>query len=721
MRRPVRPRRRSRQSSAVTVRIGVDVGGTFTKAVACDSAGAVVARSVVPTTHSAAPGVAEGVLRALDDVVQEVARIDAGPVLLVSHSTTQAVNALLEGDTATVGVVGVGRRPDLKRAARRTAVGDIRLAPGRTLSTRHRFIDATAGLDQDAVRDALRGLAAEGAQVICASEAFGVEDARAEWMILSAAADMGMSACAGHELTGLYGLEMRTVTAALNASILPAAVRTARLVEEAVTEDLPGVPLLVMRGDGGAASMTTMKKHPLVTAFSGPSASVAGALRHLAIQDGVVVEVGGTSTNVSAIKGGRPILDYVRVLDHVTCVRSLDVRVVGVAGGSLLRFSRRFGRVRFEDVGPRSAHIAGLPYASFAGPGEIEGATPRLVSPRPGDPADYVVLDSASGRRFAITLTCAANALGEVPEGAYAGGDRAAALAAFSCLEQMTGVPAERLARRVVEAAARKVAAVVVETMREAELVSPQMVGLGGGAGALIPSLASKLGLEWSIPADAEVISSVGDALSLVRVEIERALSKPTAEQVAEVHAEAERAALDAGVAPSTLHVESEAIPERGALRAVAFGSLSVGENPLHAGMASASIGHEQLLAAARAALGDDVRPIAGTSFYSVFASGHEGRRRFVVLDGQGAIALTGDGVVISGTGPEVAATLSERVASQIRHYGPIAVAPAVRIVRGARLVDLTLFSSPDKTIAAAGAECSLAGDDQVVALLTRD
>ena len=210
------------------------------------------------------------------------------------------------------------------------------------------------------------------------SEAFGVEDARGEWLAMEVANDLGIPGCAGHELTGLYGLELRTVTGALNAGILPTALRTARLVEEAVAEDCGDVPVLVMRGDGGAADLGAMKRHPLVTAFSGPAASVAGALRHLAVHDGIVVEVGGTSTNVSAVRGGRPVLSYVRVLDHVTCVRSVDVRVVGVAGGSLLRVGKRMGRYRLEDVGPRSAHIAGLPYGTFATPEELEGATPEV-------------------------------------------------------------------------------------------------------------------------------------------------------------------------------------------------------------------------------------------------------------------------------------------------------------------------------------------------------
>ena len=700
----------------MAVRIGVDVGGTFTKAVACEAvSGAVVARSVVPTTHASTSGVAEGVIAAVDRVAREVRDGGLGPILLVSHSTTQAVNALLEGDTAIVGVVGIGRRPDLKRASRRTAVGEIRLAPGRTLGTRHAFIDATDGIERDDVRDAIRSLLDEGAEVICASEAFGVEDARAEWMVLDVAADMGVPACAGHELSGLYGLEMRTVTAALNASILPTAMRTARLVEEAVSEDIPGVPLLVMRGDGGAADLETMKKHPLVTAFSGPSASVAGALRHLAVHDGVVVEVGGTSTNVSAVRGGRPILDYVRVLDHVTCVRSLDVRVVGVAGGSLIRLCKRFGRLRFEDVGPRSAHIAGLPYAAFADPDELRDATPRLISPRPGDPADYVILEAPSGRRFAITLTCAANAIGAVPAGAYAQGGREAALVAFGHLERMMGVPAEAIARAALDAAVQKVAAAVGEAINDGKLAGARVVGLGGGAGALVPALGDAMRLEWDIPAEAEVISSVGDALSLVRVEVERALSKPTAEQVAEVHAEVERAAVEAGADPATVQIESEALPERGALRAIAFGSLALTDESSDVA-SPAEIEH-----AGRRALGEHASLAAATSFYSVFVAGEGRARRFAVVDGRGGLALEGVGTVISGTGAEVAAAVSERVPSLIRHYGPLAVAPAVRVLRGSRLVDLTLFSSPDKTIEAAGTECSLGGSDLVVALLSRD
>jgi N-methylhydantoinase A len=700
----------------MAVRVGVDVGGTFTKAVACAAGtGEVVARAIVPTTHHAAGGVAEGAVRALREVAADVVARELGPIQLVAHSTTQAVNALLEGDTSVVGVLGIGRRPDLKRARRRTAVGEVRLAPGRTLSTRHAFIDASDGLDRPRVVRAVQELLDAGAEVLCISEAFGVEDARGEWLALDVAEDLGVPACAGHELTGLYGLEMRTVTGALNASILPTALRTARMVEEAVARDLPGVPLLVMRGDGGAVGLETMKRHPLLTAFSGPAASVAGALRHVAVHEGVVVEVGGTSTNISTIRGGRPVLSYIRVLDHVTCVRSVDVRVVGVAGGSLLRIGKRLGRSKLADVGPRSAHIAGLSYACFTPREELEGATPSLISPRPGDPAEYLVLETRSGRRIALTLTCAANALEEVSSGAYATGDPAAARDAFEIAARWLGTDMTALARATLATAAGKVARAVSEAAAEQGLAHPQIVGLGGGAGALIPELGRAVGWPWTIPNEAEVISSVGDALSLVRIEVERTLPRATAEAVADLHREAEEAVLDAGAAPHSIQVESEAVPERGALRVTAFGSAALESSDSTFGQ---DVDPED---SARRVLGPDARRAASNGFYSVFVDDTGGRRSFAVVDRQGAIVVEGRGRILTGTGAEVAAAVEQSVPALVRHFGPVTVAPALRIVRGARVVDLTLISSPDAALQAALAECALAHDEPVVALLSRD
>jgi hypothetical protein len=391
------------------VRVGVDVGGTFTKAVAVDlDSGEIVGRAVVPTTHADARGVAAGVVRTVAEVVRSVG---AERVDLVTHSTTQAVNALLEGDVGTVGVLGLGRRPELKQARKRTQLERVELSPGRFLRTLPEFLDVSDGLDEAAVHDVLARFRAAGATAVSVAEAFAPDDSTFERRVTAMANEAGLPACASSELTGLYGLELRAVTAALNASILPVAERTAEVVAVGVEAAGVAAPVMVMRGDGGATDLDGFRRAPARTLYSGPAASVAGALRFAGVAEGVVVEVGGTSTNVAAVKRGRPLLSYVQVASHSTALRAVDVRVIGVAGGSMLR--ARKGRV--YGVGPRSGHIAGLPYACFIEPDRLVGARGIVVTPREGDSGDHLVLQLADGSRAAVTVTCAANALG-IPE-----------------------------------------------------------------------------------------------------------------------------------------------------------------------------------------------------------------------------------------------------------------------------------------------------------------
>ena len=96
------------------IRVGIDVGGTFTKAVAIDvKTGFIISKSTVHTTHNAEKGVSEGILHALSNILSE-SEINTDDIELISHSTTQAINALLESDTSKIGIIAMGVKPEKK-------------------------------------------------------------------------------------------------------------------------------------------------------------------------------------------------------------------------------------------------------------------------------------------------------------------------------------------------------------------------------------------------------------------------------------------------------------------------------------------------------------------------------------------------------------------------------------------------------------------------------
>ncbi len=422
--------------SGRSVRLGIDVGGTFTDVVAIDAqARTVLARIKVPTTHDAPEGVAAGIIAGIQALL---ARSDIAPdeVAFIAHSTTQATNALLEGDLAVVGILGLldGLAP---LARMQMHFPQLQLAPGVPFETRFAFARSA---DRSEINAQIGALRAQNAQVIAVSQAFGVDRPQAEAQALTAVREQGLFGTAGHEVSSMYGLRARTRTAALNAAILPRMVRTARMTADAVQRAHIASPLMVMRSDGGVMDVREMERRPILTMLSGPAAGVAGALLHENVTDGIFVEVGGTSADCSAIRAGMPQMRPARVGGHRTMLRTLDVRTLAIAGGSMVRA----GLQEIVDVGPRSAHIAGMRYASFTDPAIIEGAHVERIRPTSHDPSDYVALLCADGSRIALTPTCASNMLGYVPQTAFARGNAESARLGFSILAEQLRADPER-------------------------------------------------------------------------------------------------------------------------------------------------------------------------------------------------------------------------------------------------------------------------------------
>jgi len=680
----------------LAIRVGVDVGGTFTKAIAYDLGGdGIVGEAIVPTSHDHPHGVAAGIV----EVVERLAR-EVGPerVELVTHSTTQAVNALLEGDVATVGLVGIGRAPDLRKARKRTVDARVDLGDGQTMRKVTEFLDVTHGLDAAGAAACVERLRSGGAEAIAVAEAFAPDDVTNEDLVAAAARAAGLPVTTSADLTGLYGLELRAVTAALNASILPIALRTADTVVDGVAAAGITKPVMIMRGDGGATDIEGFRKAPARTLYSGPAASVAGALRSLRLQDAVILEVGGTSTNVAAIRRGRPALSYVQVASHATALRALDVRVLGVAGGSLLRARRS----KVYAVGPRSAHIAGLPYACYLTESDIDGATTELIAPRPGDPIDHLVVVTADGRRVALTNTCAANALGIVEPGDYAAGDAAAALTAFAVAGRALRLPAEEVARRMLQATADAIGDLVTAVARDHHLDRPVLVAVGGGAGGVGRAVAAAMGLSVEIPPHAEVISAVGDALSLVRAERERTFDRPDAEQTERLIAEVEAEALRSGASAASLDVRVEQLADRSAVRVTVTGAIGLASG---ARPGRTPVPRDEVVGAARDRgyrdpdtsctqrdaywLVSEGDRVAVFDQYGDLVVDVRGERFEVDATEPSSEAMGGQSRADAGASDMTGVLIESAIERRTRRIGPVTVAPDAWVVAGARFLQV--------------------------------
>ncbi|HXZ37560.1 MAG TPA: hydantoinase/oxoprolinase family protein [Thermodesulfobacteriota bacterium] len=706
------------------VRIGIDVGGTFTKAVVIhNDTLQIIGKSSVLTTHAAAEGVAKGVIHVFQRALADF-HVDPRDVVFLAHSTTQATNALLEGDLAPVGIIGMGSGGVGGLLAKnQTFIGDIPLVTGRFLKTCHAFLN-TRKLTREEARRSIEDLLSRGAKVIVASDSFSVDDPRNELVVMETAQQLGVPATGGHDISKLYGLTIRTRTAVINAGILPKMLETANMTEDSVRKAGIEAPLMIMRGDGGVMDVTEMRKRPILTMLSGPSATVAGALMYLRVSDGVFFEVGGTSTNIGVIRNGRPTIKSAEVGGHRTYVNSLDIRVLGIAGGSMVRVKGK----EIIDVGPRSAHIAGLPYSAFAQPDEIEDPELVFIQPKEEDPSDFVAVRVKNGKVYALTNTCAANALGIVEPEHYSYGNPESARRAIAPLAAQMGVSVEETARRILDVATDKVIPVINALISEYALDRDQvvLVGGGGGAAALIPHSAKRMGFEFRIPQDAEVMSSIGVALAMVRDVVERVILNPSVEDIAAIKQEARQLVMKACANPESIEVFVEINPQTGRVRATAIGTMEMRSQNM-----CQILSPEECRRIASQSMNlpeEKVSLKASTGLVHVYQGTLEEKRwkffnsrRFPVrvLDNQGFVKVQrSDGSVFQFSGAGAIAGLKETWGNLTIYNGDSIIYPDLFLIVGSHILDLTGVQSVDQALGVVSTELEGIPPDQPVAVV---
>lgn len=701
------------------VRIGIDVGGTFTDAVILDHITyEILAKQKIPTTHE--KGVAVGVVQIISTLMQENG-IAPEDVVFIAHGTTQATNALLEGDVANVGIVGMATGMDAPSAKNDTAIGSIELAPGKFLKADSIFIDSKK-LTEQSIDDAISSLLRRQSQVIVASEAFSVDNPEHELWVMDRAATKGAYATGGHEISQLYGLKMRTRTAVINASLIPKMMETANMTENAVHDAHIDSNLMIMRCDGGVMSIGEVRKRPILTMLSGLAAGVAGALMYEKVSDGIFFEVGGTSIDISVIKNGKVIIKYAEVGGFKTYLRSLDVRTYGVAGGSMIRVSGK----AITDVGPRSAHIAGLEYECFTEDGQISDAALQLISPRPDDPNEYATVRAQDGKVYSLTLAGAANLLGYVPEGDYAYSHAASCnKIAWQALGTEIGVSAEVAARQAMNVAMKKLVPIVNDLINEYQLDSNliTLVGGGGSAAVVVCALSDAMGIRWKIAENAPYISTIGVALAMVQEQVERTIPNPTNEDIKRIRAEAINRIVQSGAKEQTVDVTIEIDSQRNIVRAVATGATEFRQKDLNLSVLPmeqlADISAKALGVPHVSQLGQTGRWIIfeGTSIKPVlFGLMKVKTKSLVVIDREGVVRLKKNNAqYLKFAKSESRTKFAEFINANTSFSSGNAVLPRVFVFFAEKMLDLTGMQTNDQMLSILEVEIEFLPEDTAV------
>ena len=680
------------------IRIGIDVGGTFTKAIALDIvSGEILSSSTTPTTHTAERGVSAGIVSVLSDLLKE-SQIKLDEIEIIAHSTTQAINALLESDTSKVGILAMGVGPEKNSVIKRTNLRDAKINHDNDIKSSHRFLDTSHLITDSEVSDAIKELKDDGAKVIVATEAFGVDDPSNEEFVMEHATKLETPSTGSHEISGIYGLEIRTLTAAINASVLPKTVQVGNFVEEAIRETGVTAPLMIMKGDGGVTSMDTFRTKPILTVLSGPAASVAGALLYLKITNGIFVEVGGTSTNICIIKNGKPEIRYVTIKNHPTCIRSMDVRVLGVAGGSMVQVTSN----TVTGVGPRSAHIAGLKYSCYATMDELSTGEIIFVKPKPHDVEEYVAI-KCKNETYAITNTCAANALGRISEGDYSYSDPAVAKLALDILGKKLGVTGTQVALSILQNASFEITKEITKIIKEFELDSSKvkLVGGGGGASVLVPFVAEQLQLQYDKADYAEVISSIGVASSMMQEQLEETVVNPNPEQISKLHKKIHDILIEKGSTPESISVDSVYIPEKSLLRVTAFGNVELDNGLTAKNIFSKDDAMERALETSNIPK-DKINLAFQTDHYFVFSGNittkklmiKKNKQSVIVIDKYGRQKLNlKNAKLITGDVSEITTGLQKALSSEYE------ISPQVYLLNELKLVDFSGLTSKSHII----------------------
>jgi N-methylhydantoinase A/oxoprolinase/acetone carboxylase beta subunit len=324
------------------LRIGIDVGGTHTDAVILDEKNSLIHAVKTETTRD----VTSGIKKALINVLEE-SNVNTNDIKAVMFGTTHCTNAIVERrELAKTGLIRVGRPgaeaidPLVEWPIQlKQAIGDIKyLVHGGHEYTGEEIVPFKV----DEVREVAQALKERGVESVAICSIFSMVNAEHEEKTAEIVRDvMGkdIPITLSHEV-GSVGLLERENSAVLNAALVKVAWKAIEAFQKALKDaGIEEAAMFLTQNDGTLMSSDYARRYPILTVASGPTNSIRGAAFLTGLKDGIIVDIGGTTTLVGVLVKGFPRESSIAVeIGGVrTNFRMPDLIATGCGGGTVVR------------------------------------------------------------------------------------------------------------------------------------------------------------------------------------------------------------------------------------------------------------------------------------------------------------------------------------------------------------------------------------------------
>ena len=316
--------------------LGIDTGGTYTDGVIIDrNKHNIISKAKSLTTR-------EDLSIGISDVIRRMNFTDGEEIEFVALSTTLATNAIVEGRGCSVGLVMIGFSEDQEVPAKEI----VYLPGGHDIRGEER-----AGFDENAARAALENLRGK-VDALAVSSYLSIRNPDHEIRMQKLAREvLGIPVVCTHHLTRSLGIKERSTTALLNACLIPIIEELLVSVKKVMAEKKISAPIMIVKGDGSLMGEKQAMERPIETILSGPAASIIGANFLARKTDGMVFDMGGTTSDIAVLKNRIPKLNKegARVGGWLTRVEAADINTYGLGGDSYVQK----GCHGFFKLGPR--------------------------------------------------------------------------------------------------------------------------------------------------------------------------------------------------------------------------------------------------------------------------------------------------------------------------------------------------------------------------------